>query len=70
MLWEDLLLNIDPLKKKKRIRRIRKGYKVLGHPSPVRPKNPNLTRVRQNASTARSRDTEKRIILNTLPPWI
>ena len=68
MLWEDLLLDDDLLRKKKRTRRTRKGYKVLENPSPVRPKNSSPTRVRWNASTARSRGTEKEIILNKLPP--
>ena len=45
----------------------KKRCKVLGHPSPVRPKNPNPIRVRWNASTARSRGTRREIVLSTLP---
>ena len=67
MLWEGLLLDVDPLRKE---RRTRKGCKVLGHPSLVRPRNSSLTRVRRNASTARSRDTERETILSILSLWI
>ena len=59
MLWEGLFLDIDPLRKERRIKKIRKWCKVLGHPSTVRPRNLNPTRVRWNTSTTRSRGTKK-----------
>ena len=67
---EGLLLDVDPLRKGRRTRRTRKECKVLGHLSLVRSRNSSPTRVRQNVSTARSRSTERGIILNTLPLWI
>ena len=70
MLWEDLLLDIDLLRKRKRTRRTRKGCKVLEHPSLVRSKNLSPIRVRWIASTTRNRGTRKEIILSTLPSWI
>ena len=66
ILWEGLLLDVNLLRKERRTRRTRKWCKMLGHLSSVRPRNPSLIRVRQNASTAKSRGTKKEIVLNTL----
>ena len=69
-MWEGLLLDVDPLRKRRRTRRTKKGYKMLGHPSPVRPRNPSPIRVRQNAFTVKSKGTGRGIVLSTLSLWI